>query len=243
MPTDTEVMRVAVETPPVWRDNIELWFSNIESQFEIATITADGTKFHHVVSALDSELSSFVSDIIKNPPAEDSYVALKKRLIDQFSDSESARIRILLSDMSLGDLRQSQLLHKMTHLSATKVSDEVLKMLWLQRLPLNIQQILSVSSDKLESLATIADKISEIAIITPTISAMQDDSDRISRLEATAAELNKTIKRLSSFRSKSPRSRLRSKSPARKQYSTCWYHFKFGNKALKCKQPCNFQEN
>ncbi len=234
-------MRVAVKTPPVWRDNIELWFSNIESQFALAAITADDTKFHYVVSALDSELSSFVADIITNPPAENHYVALKKRLIDQFSDSESARIRTLLSDMSLGDLRPSQLLHKMTQLAATKVSDDVLKMLWLQRLPLNIQQILSVSSDKLESLAAIADKISEVADITPTVSTIQDDSDRIGRLEATVAELNKTIQRLS-FGSQSPKGRHRSKSP-RKQYSTCWYHFKFGKKALKCKPPCNFQGN
>lgn len=241
MSKNEEIWRVAVKAPPVWRDNIELWFSNVESQFVLSNITADETKFHHIVSALDSEISSYVADIIKNPPTKDSYDSLKKRLVEQFADSETTRIRTLLSDMSLGDLKPSQLLYKMKQLSDNKVSDEILKMLWMQRLPVQIQQILSVSTDTLKGLADIADKISEVSSISATVSTIHDEPDRISRLEERMLKLTQAVERLSKRnKSKSP---SRAKSPFRENRSTCWYHFKFKENARKCKKPCNFQEN
>ncbi|GBL85011.1 hypothetical protein AVEN_56096-1 [Araneus ventricosus] len=249
--TDQEVAKVSIKLSPLWKDNVEIWFTNLESQFAIAGITASRTKFHCIVASLDSEISSMISDVLKKPPADDPYTVLKTRLISQFSESESVRIRTLLSDLSLGDQRPSQLLHKMTLLAADKISDDVLRLLWLQRLPLSTQQILTSSSEDLPGLAKIADKILEVTGTLPAVDSVNTDSnDRISKLEARIEELTQTIRgflfpsnpRRHANRSKSPSTSNRSKSPFRKGKTLmCWYHFRFGDKALKCKKPCDFQ--
>jgi hypothetical protein len=49
-----EVDRVTVRVPPFWSNEPALWFSQLESQLALANVTADITKFHYVVSNLDS---------------------------------------------------------------------------------------------------------------------------------------------------------------------------------------------
>ena len=48
-------------------------------------------------------------------------------------------------------------------LAENKISEEVLKQLWLQRLPIHMYQILSISKDKLSDLSQIADTICEVS--------------------------------------------------------------------------------
>nr|GBN55205.1 hypothetical protein AVEN_2801-1 [Araneus ventricosus] len=122
-------------------------------------------------------------------------LSLKHDLSVSSSESENVRIRTLLSDLSLGDQKPSQLLHKMTLLAAGKISNDVLRLFWLQRLPLSTQQILTSSSEDLPGLTKIADKILEV---TETLSAVEsvntDSNDRISKLEARIEELTQTIR-------------------------------------------------
>ncbi|GBN55288.1 hypothetical protein AVEN_273629-1 [Araneus ventricosus] len=83
----------------------------------------------------------------------------------------------------------------MTLLAAGKISNDVLRLFWLQRLPLSTQQILTSSSEDLPGLTKIADKILEV---TETLSAVEsvntDSNDRISKLEARIEELTQTIR-------------------------------------------------
>lgn len=53
------------------------------------------------------------------------------------------------------------LLRDMMTLGSSKVSDDLLKLMWMQRLPKQIQAILSVSSESLSQLALMADKIAD----------------------------------------------------------------------------------
>ncbi|GBN89910.1 hypothetical protein AVEN_261465-1 [Araneus ventricosus] len=103
--------------------------SLIESQFAIAGITKDETKYHHVVAAIETDVIAPVSDIILNPPEELKYEALKEHLIEQFADSETHRLKLLLQELQLGDDRPTQLLCKMRDLSS-KVPEDLLKNLW-----------------------------------------------------------------------------------------------------------------
>ncbi|GFT73623.1 hypothetical protein TNCV_3096481 [Trichonephila clavipes] len=56
---------------------------------------------------------SYVSDIVLSPPNSDKYHTLSQRLITQFSDSETQKIKKLLTDLQLGDEKPSHLLRKM----------------------------------------------------------------------------------------------------------------------------------
>ncbi|GBN75781.1 hypothetical protein AVEN_271827-1 [Araneus ventricosus] len=129
-----EIARVAFKPPPLWRNNVELWFSQIESQFLISGISQEETKFHHVIAILEEDILSCVSDLVRCKPNDNPYTQLKNRLT-QLADSESVRLRHLLSDMQLGDKKPSQLLHEMQDLSLGKIEGSVLRMLWFQRLP------------------------------------------------------------------------------------------------------------
>ncbi|GFY53803.1 uncharacterized protein K02A2.6 [Trichonephila inaurata madagascariensis] len=61
--------------------------------------------------------------------------------------------------MELGDRRPSDLLRQMKSLAGSSISDELIKSLWLQRLPQQTQAILSISKDSLNNIAEMAAKI------------------------------------------------------------------------------------
>ncbi|GBM95660.1 Retrovirus-related Pol polyprotein from transposon 297 [Araneus ventricosus] len=242
----SEIARVAFKPPPLWRNNVELWFSQIESQFLISGISQEETKFHHVVVILKEDILSYVSDLVRCRPNDNPYTQLKNRLITQLADSESVRLRNLLSDMQLSDKKPSQLLHEMQDLSLGKIKKSVTRMLWCQRLPITTQQILSASTDKLASLALTADKIAEVSGVRTCVNSVEVESTRLNRLEAQISELISAVQQVQSnnirFRNASPHRRYRTRFSSRNR-SFCWYHSKFGKKAQKCVPPCDFSEN
>lgn len=250
------INRVAVKFPPFWAEKPSLWFSQVDSQFTISGITNDETKFHYVVAQLDTRYASEVEDIITSPPESDKYLTLRTKLIERLSASEEQRVRQLISDEELGDRKPSQFLRHLRSLSGpSSDQDKLLRQLWLRRLPLHAQAILTTQLDlTLDKLADLADKVVEVA--QPNIgssAAVNQQSNGTGNdllLDAIQA-LTKQVAELStnSRRSRSSLDRPRSRSTSRQQNDgdkaarLCWYHFKFGNKATKCTVPCNFQEN
>lgn len=240
-----EVNKVGLKLPPFWDKHPVLWFANIEAQFVVSGITQDTTKYYFVISALTSDVLSYVSDIVLTPPPNDKYETLKSRLIAEFSDSDQRRIKAVLSELSLGDDKPSHLLRKMRELAGKTVGEDFLKTLWLQRLSNQVQVILSVSEDNLDKLAIMADKIQETANINiAEVQSQNNPISDVSELRLQIAELTKQVERLSRGRERQGRdftpSRRRSKTP--QKYEQCWYHFKFGEAAKRCKPPCRFQK-
>lgn len=247
-PPTAEVSRVAFRPPPFWDSNPELWFGQLESQFHLSGITADSTKFHSVIAAVDSNVLSCAADLVRSPPTENMYSTLKQRILGQYAQSDSARLKHLLQDLTLGDKRPSQLLLEMRNLADNKISDEVLRSLWLQRLPVYTQQILSVSGEALDGLAKVADMVNEVSSYTMGISSVsRPESVDLIALKEDVAFLKTEVERLSSaLKSRArgaSRSRGASKDNSGNRPVLCWYHSKYGNKARACTQPCTFSEN
>lgn len=244
-PTTTVMARVAVKAPPFWRANAEIWFKQMESQFVLAGVTSEATKFHHVVSALQPEELQIVGDIIMKPPEVDPYTAIKKRLSVQYADTQEDRLRDLISGLQLGDRKPSRLLLEMKS-KAGSVGDDLLKTLFLQRLPTHVQQILAISNDKLEKLAEMADGImaasgsSTIQAVStpedPLQAMLLDISNRLARLETSQAGRSRSHSRDAGRTPFRQRSRSRTPEPG-----YCWYHHRFGQRATNCNQPCTFQ--
>ncbi|GFS49868.1 retrovirus-related Pol polyprotein from transposon 297 [Trichonephila inaurata madagascariensis] len=107
------IARISVKVPPFWRLNLEIWFSQMESQFVLAGITTEITKFHHVVSKLQPEELGIVGDIMIISPAVKPYATLRTRLCSQCDEIEEQRLRGLISRMQLGDRKTSCLLLEM----------------------------------------------------------------------------------------------------------------------------------
>ncbi|KAF8773824.1 hypothetical protein HNY73_016447 [Argiope bruennichi] len=260
-PIESQVSHLSVKIPPLWKNNIKLWFIQVESNFALAKITNDLTKYNHLIATIDPETLSAVADILLAPPDTNKYDALKARLIAEFSASENEQIRRLLSELHLGADKPSQLLRKMRELGGgTDIKDDFLKTLWLQKLLM--QEILSISSEPRDNLANMADKIAEVRISSTDSSAfavsrsaesnvMRKAStlDEFTVLRSEIAALSKQVQRFSRDRSRGPfhrKNRHRSFSRGRsgdRGRKFCYYHARFGEKALKCVTPCAYSTN
>lgn len=166
---EQSVLRVAARLPPFWAEKPALWFAQVESQFVLAGITQDSTKFHHVVANLDARYASEVEDIITSPPAPpaSAYEHLKKEMILRLSSSAEQRIRQLLDQEELGDRKPSHFLRHLKSLAAGSVvlTEPLLRTLWLQRLPGHVQEILQAQASlKPEEMAKVADRILEVHV-------------------------------------------------------------------------------
>ncbi|XP_054709024.1 uncharacterized protein LOC129218727 [Uloborus diversus] len=244
------VGHVGVKVPPFWKPDPRIWFLQLEAQFRRAKITSDETKFDLVVSSIEAEILAQVTDILVTPPPNNKYYAIKDRLISTFADSESQRTQKLLTQIELGDRKPSILLCEMRNLADQKVSENFLKTLFLQRLPMDMRSILSVSNDDLNKLATMADKIwdlrspnnynlASVSHTNVSMVTLESLQKQITDLRILVENLNKRG-RSSARRQHSGKSH--SKSDSRKpsdQHGICYFHSKFGDKAYKCLQPCS----
>ena len=104
-----QIAKLAVKLPPLWWNNIKLWFVQWMSNFQLSEITNDITKYYNIVTAIDPETLTAVSNILLNPPEQNKYNTLKSRTIQEFSDSEYQQIFKLLSELELGDDKPSHL--------------------------------------------------------------------------------------------------------------------------------------
>lgn len=255
-PAPAEVLGVGVRLPPFWPEEPALWFAQVESQFTLSKITTDNTKFCYLVAQLDHQYAAEVRDVITNPPANDKYAKLKNELIKRLSASRERRVKQLLMHEELGDRKPSQLLRHMQSLAGPSVPDEFLKSVWSSRLPTNILTIIASQDDlPLEKIAELADKVHDIAPSPPQVastSAIPEPAHLYSDLARQVSELTRQVALLTTQvsnggnnRPRNRNNRSRSNSRSRLQqpppgHPHCFYHFTYGMKAKKCKQPCSF---
>lgn len=256
------ISRISVRPPPFWRENPALWFKQLESQFYTNGITVSDTKFHIAVSALDTAIISQVSDVVMNPPNTGKYEKLKQQLQNRFADSDELRFRKLLSSLTLGDRKPSHLWREMKELAGdNNVNEQMLKSLWLQRLPTQSQAILSTDDGDVDRLIILADKVHDIygsrevnALAQQQPGNSSTSSSQPNAFDQLCEKVNQLTRRIESLTTTNgnhhqhqSRNRSRSQSRSRKSSSRdlakhpeCWYHHTFGEKATKCVKPCTF---
>ncbi|KAJ6642519.1 hypothetical protein Bhyg_07470 [Pseudolycoriella hygida] len=137
-------------------------------------------------------------------------------------NSNHKKISKLLQDTVLGDKKPSGLLNEMKRLSTPEINEELLKTLWIKRLPTEVRVILSTSTQTLAEMSELADKIVEVANLSnvnAVSKSMQQTSDsQISSLERCIAQLTKAVDKLNQRNSDQrtgPSNRSRSKSRGR----------------------------
>lgn len=245
------VNTIQIKIPPFWKADPELWFFQIEAQFTSANIRSDLSKYNQIVGKLDTDTLTAVSDIVKNPPANNKYQTLRDRLTSQFAETDRQKLKTLFNDLSLNDGKPSDLLRKMKDKSCNKVGDELLQELWCNRLSHQIQAILSCSNEPLAQQVKMADKIYD-TLDHSSIQALSKkqqqlfDSDLVKKLCTLEGKIDSLQKELNKSRSRSStprRHRSISRSPRRpeqKPTKPCWYHKQFRDKATKCVDPCSY---
>lgn len=207
----------------------------------LANVIKDETKFYHIVAKVDQSVICHIADLVSNPPLEEKYKAVKERLITRFALSAETRLERLIGTFDVGDMRPTHLLAKMQELATgLNVNDSLLKMLFLQRMPVTIRPVLTISDGTLAKLAEMADKMIESpqSAMVSTSSGTNFEMEQVKeQLEVLSAELRR-IRNGSYIQSE--RRRSRSGSRPRNDTQMCWYHAKYGQQAQRCKQPCSY---
>ncbi|CAG9575298.1 unnamed protein product [Danaus chrysippus] len=231
---------------PFWREYPRAWFIQFEAVVDPLK-TSDDQKFRYVLQQLQSSDLQHLTDILYQPPAVDKYQAVKTRLLAAYEKSDVKNFQKLISGLELGDQKPSQLLRKMRELSSGMVTDEGLRIEWLNQLPTQVRVVLSVNTEAaLDTLAAMADKMLEYTE-RPNISAVSSSSATTSstQYEALAKQIeNLTLEVAELRRGRAPyrqyrrpfHSRSRSHSRLRKTSKVkpgdatweCKYHFRFG---------------
>lgn len=152
---------VSIQKIAFWSANPGAWFRVIETQFTVARISDEVTKFNHIISMLDPDTINKCMDILEDVSADTPYSDFRTRVIARLSESEQSRLNKVLLGTDLGDRKPSELLSLMQSLAKGSFKEEALKTLWLQRLPSQVRAILAVSSEELPQLALLGDKVME----------------------------------------------------------------------------------
>lgn len=250
-----DVHRVGVRVPPFYPEKPALWFAQLESQFALANITTDTTRFHYAMGQLDPIYAAEVEDIITAPPNVNKYERLKTELIKRLSASREKKVKQLLTHEELGDRKPSQFLRHLQHLAGPGVPEEFLRTLWTSRLPSSTQTIVaSQPRATLEEVADLADRLQDIVPVSPQVAAASTSRENPAMV-SQIAELTRQVQALSTRLDRMSRStarnepKNRNRSSSRRSQSNyrkfplCWYHAKFGNKSNKCIKPCDYSGN
>lgn len=238
-----------VKTCTIWRDHPKTWFNQLDAKFRANNVRSDDLKFCLVIDNLDKDTMLEVADVLDNPPEDNKYQKLKDTLISRLTDSDEKKWKKLLTDIELGDRKPTSLLREMRTLTGNAVSEQMLQTLWLQRMPVRVQELLAIVENvPLEKLAELADKAIERTV--PSVSEIA--TQKVT--EPTVAAINELTKQLQQMMSSHNYRRPRSRTPfsryksyrstsrdADRQARICYYHTKFGVNARKCTKTCTFQ--
>lgn len=232
------VAAVAVKLPEFWEEDPSTWFIEAESQFALAGVTADSTKYHHIVKSITSKATiNAVWDIISNPPDQNKYYQLKTRLLHVFADSHQSRIEKLMT-VQMGDMKPTQYLCYLRRLSAdTGINDQALKAIFLRGLPSRMSSVLILSGNNLSDIAYYGDQMLKQE---PEINQINHSDGKYDQLKQEVEHLTAAIRDMKFNRSFKPNFR---QSRQNKKQDICWYHTEYGKNARKCLQPCKFQKN
>lgn len=248
---------VTSRVPDFWTDQPRLWFVQFEAAVENQKLS-DASKHNLVVTKLDKTAIQQVSDIILSPPESRKYNTLKDRLLQVFEESETRQFQKLLGEMELGTQKPSHLLRRMRDLARGKIPDPTLQIMWNRHLPPAVQAVLAVTEVKdLENLAIVADKVMEasrpadvVELASHTTSPTPITSnDLIAAFEKLSLEVAELRQSRQQFRDRGrprrfnrSRSRTRDGSRSRRHPDwLCFYHYRYGVKAQRCIEPCNWK--
>jgi hypothetical protein len=233
--------------PSFWCDAPRSWFTMAEAQFRLHNITEDNNRYLCLIAALPRKAFCLVAHLVErdDQPVD---AQLRAALLTSHTMSDYQRVELLSRVEPLGGHKPSDLLAVMLELCPRgHETSPFFGYLFLQRLPREIRVLLAEEDvADMRALTEKADRF--MAIQAPqshdsTVAAMaaSPDSEDDTVAAATAGQAKQRQKKPQG--KKQQQRRRRSISPAAKKPSLCFYHFRFGEKARHCEEPCAWSEN
>jgi len=150
--------------------------------------------------------------------------------------------------LDLGDNKPTFLLKELTKFAKDWYDDELLKQVFLSKLPPDVRRFLRTHppDTQVTELARMADAWMFDNVDNPSIARIQRPPPVEDRLETLCKGVEQLLKlqvgpqdgRKTRFRSPSPR--LRRPSSGETTEGLCWFHARYGAKAKRCRSPCTW---
>jgi hypothetical protein len=256
-----------VNLPPFWSDNAAAWFALAESRFRMKRMYDEWDRYDCVVSSLSKDSLRLIMDLITAPPDDEPYLAIKGRLLSTHQLTDYQRIEQLLAMDSLGSRRPSELLAHMLELCP--VGEERSKFFafhYLHRLPQELRIMLGDDDHQdVQVLAAKADRLwalhghrlhGGVAAVQqsptdPAVNAVRGggaNSKRGGQARGNRGGRAQLPHHSAGRAAQQPPKGVATASTApaalaRESAGLCYYHWHFGDQAVKCESPCSWQGN
>ena len=241
--------------PDFWVNSVPAWFGIAESQFNIRSVTSQRDKFGLVAAVLPESAGRKVTHLLA-APGDNCYDGLLAALLaaNQLTDYQKAER--MFSSEPLGDRRPSDLLAELMELvKPGEEKTQLFALLFLRRLPAAVR--LQLTEDNTENVRQLAEKADRctaslhkqnitIAAIAPP-EEYADSEGECAHICAVGsgggARQGKGRHRGGSPRNKQQQQEQEPKSKQNGDNTLCFYHYKYGEQAHKCSNPCSWAGN
>lgn len=154
--------------------SLEIWFAAAEVIFGSNAVISEQAKFASLLQHLDSTRLRHIQSILCNPQEIQPFTKAKDVLLNLYAQTPEQKLEKLLNGVNITqDASPSLLLEEIKTLGAGVVTDEdLLKRIWMQKLPAAIQSHIATSGQlnlDLQQTVKVADMIHRI--LTPVSKA------------------------------------------------------------------------
>ena len=184
--------------------DVELWFNQIETQFDLHQIHDDDERYSLTCAALSGEVASDVRDVLLQPFRSHKYESLKSILIERRGLTTPERVNKVISGKKMGSDIPSRFLRRLQKTAGfgprAVVGKVVIRQAFIQQMPTSIRAHLATQPDSatLESLAMLADRAlaSETDMEESKPGVAEIKVDETTKLEGLLEDLSKRLKKL-----------------------------------------------
>jgi len=249
-PPPAPVAAVGVKLPDFWTSDPVMWFAQAEAVFRRSNITTSFTKYDHVLMKLPEPVVVSVRNLVSTvrPTDTDAYEKLKARLTASYAKTRWQKAFALLRHPDLGDRRPSQLMNEMLALlpDGDNGDSTLFLGLFLLRLPVSMRDHLAAADlNTAAEMAAHADQLWDARAGESALSAVSASVDAVASRSPSRDSRRRSPDRRHSpdRRQGGQRPRSQTPGPGSSKRSLCFYHSRFGQKALKCEAPCTWSGN
>lgn len=148
---------VSIKTPDFMETAVNGWFSIIEAQFHLKSVSVSATKFYHVISALPAEV---VARLPVSIFEQKNYDCLKEAVVTMYEGSKPEMLDKLMNFNNITG-RPSVFLQEMTTLAnRIGVGEQIVRHKFLQSIPSSISPVIASRKDlSLQELGRLADEL------------------------------------------------------------------------------------
>ena len=160
---------LSLSVPPFGTIDTNLWFMVFEYQLVHHRIRQDRDKFTALLGCLPAEMLTKLREVLLSQiplcaSSNTRYEVLKAAVSQAVAPSLRARADAFTRGMELGDKTPSQLLYEMRALVGPTFDDDLLREMWLSRLPLMTQALITANPSLTSAAAaTMADSLARCA--------------------------------------------------------------------------------